>query len=89
MLSEAKALFCFQAAYTAHFLDECFISTIFEERRATQTCYPFCQWQAIKVQGFVFLREVDGGSSGICGIPLIDKECARSCFPEYLRTSNS
>lgn len=36
MLSEVKALFCFQVAHTAHFLGECFISTILEERRAAQ-----------------------------------------------------
>lgn len=42
MLSEAKALFCFQVAHTAHFLGECFISTVFEERRrATQTVILF------------------------------------------------
>lgn len=33
MLSEAEALFCFLVAHTAHFLGECFISTVFEERR--------------------------------------------------------
>lgn len=33
MLSEVKVLFCFQVAHTAHFLGECFISTILEERR--------------------------------------------------------
>lgn len=41
MLSEVKALFCFQVAHTAHFLDECFISTILEEKEGQLRLLPF------------------------------------------------
>lgn len=48
MLSEAKVLFCFQVAHTAHFLGECFISTVFEKRRATQTLTLFVSGEQSK-----------------------------------------